>query len=140
MLISARAAALATCVCVLALPVVSLAVSWRIPGLPFVGWFLFALGSAVACTNFFLTFLRRPVLRLLGRPAAANRHVSVFPLVGMCVLPGLALLPASRGLSVATLALVLCDTGNLLWVLVAVWKDDAFWRDVSSPSGGRGRR
>ncbi len=48
-------------------------------------------------------------------------------MVGMLVLFGLALTPASLALSLATLLLMLLDTGNIPWFIASMWRDDSFW-------------
>jgi hypothetical protein len=65
-----------------------------------------------------------PLLRRQGK----LRNVSGIPLVGMAVVAGLLLAPASVGLSVACLVLMLLDTGNLIWFVACVWRDDSFWQ------------
>jgi hypothetical protein len=114
---------------VLAIPIWSLHVDWRLAfgPLPWLGYSLFGLGSLVSLTNFYLSLLRYPLFILRGRSRDEYRHISGFPMVGMLVLFGLALTPASRALSLATFVLLLIDTGNIPWFVVAVWRDDSFW-------------
>ena len=95
--------------------------------LPWLGYVLLGLGALASLTNFYLSFLRRPLFIRRGGSVSDYRHISGLPLVGMVVLLGLPLVPASPLWSLSTLFLLLIDTGNLPWFIVAVWNDDAFW-------------
>jgi hypothetical protein len=88
---------------------------------------VFCLGAWICVLNFYLSFLR-PLVHPLLRRQGKLRNVSGIPLVGMAVVAGLLLAPASVGLSVACLVLMLLDTGNLIWFVACVWRDDSFWR------------
>jgi len=47
-----------------------------------VGIVLLSLAGLIAGTNFFLSFLRYPLLRLLGHHPSDYRHVSGLPAIG----------------------------------------------------------
>ena len=116
---------------ILAIPVVSFFIDWRVAvANGFLAWFgyaLFGLGAVVSSVNFYLSFLRYPLFILRGRSRDDFRFVSGLPMIGMFVIPGLALAPASPWLSIASLALLLADTGNIPWFVVSVWRDKSFW-------------
>jgi hypothetical protein len=121
----------------LGLPVASLLCPWRVAdgGLVALGYVLFSLGALIAVSNFYLSFLRVPILRLRGRALSDIRHVSVIPVFGMLIVLGLALAPANRPLSIIALLLTLLDTGNILWFLLAVWNDHTFWAERTPGAG-----
>ncbi len=87
----------------------------------FLGYLAFALGASLSLLNFYLSFVRVPLLRLLGR---SPRFVSGFPLVGSLLLVvSAALLWSERWLALSALALVVLDTGGLHWFLgVLAWE------------------
>jgi hypothetical protein len=118
-------------VAVLAIPIASFFIDWRLAdgSHAIIAYALFGFGALISVLNFCLSFLRRPLLIARGRSPAEIRFVSGIPLLGMLVLVGLALAPASLALSWASLLLVLADTGNIGWFVVAmIWRDDSFWR------------
>jgi hypothetical protein len=135
MIIIRKGVALVLVTCLLAIPIASLLSDWRIAGgsLRTVGYAIFLLGALVGILNFYLAV--RPALRqLVGRPTD-GRHVSGIPLFGMLTVLGLALAPASTWLSVTCLLSIVADTGNLLWFVIAVWKDQTFWTDRAKDAG-----
>ncbi|MGH8067286.1 MAG: hypothetical protein ACRERE_19035 [Candidatus Entotheonellia bacterium] len=104
-------------------------VDWRVGGgYSSVGYAAFALGALYSLVNFYLSFVRPYVLRALVSDQASVRNVSGIPLLGMLTVPALAFVPPSVGLSIACLGLILADTGNVLWFVVAVWRDKSFWK------------
>ena|SRR5688572_3520282 len=124
-----RLIALCLAAAVLAIPICSLLVDWRIAegACAWFGYSLFGFGAIVGLANFYLSFFRYPFLMLRGRSPDDIRFISCIPIVGMAVIPGLVLTPPSLWLSTATLAVLAVDTGNLPWFVVAVWKDRSFW-------------
>ncbi|HTF90481.1 MAG TPA: hypothetical protein VK843_18840 [Planctomycetota bacterium] len=115
---------------VLAIPIASIFLDWRIAdgNHAIIAYALFGFGALVSIFNFYLSILRRPLWIARGRSPHEIRFVSGIPLLGRLVLAGLALAPASLVLSCASLLLVLADTGNIGWFIVAIWRDDSFWR------------
>lgn len=109
------------------LVIASLFVSWRAPVF-LLGAGLFGVAVLVTTLNVYLSLIRVPLLRALGRPPEEIRHVSGIPLVGMCVVPATYLLPQSLGLSLVALVLLALDTGNLIWFTIAVWRDESFFK------------
>ena len=82
------------------------------------GYGVFGLGAAVCCLNLYLSFLRMPLLRLLGRPA---RWMSGFPGVGTILLVlASALLIDHPKLIAAALLLALIDPGGPAWFAIAM--------------------
>jgi hypothetical protein len=78
---------------------------------------LLGLGGAIAALNFYLSFVRVPMLRRLRRPAEPE-FVSGVPLVGSLLLLlawGVGL--DSTGARVAACVLFLIDTGGPHWFL-----------------------
>ena len=79
---------------------------------------LFALGSFFCGLNFYLSFLRVPLLRRRGVPLQEIQHVSGAPLLGsLFVLVGLPAVYAVPGLLPLGIVLMLIDTGGLHWFL-----------------------
>jgi hypothetical protein len=73
----------------------------------------FAIGAFVCCLNFYLSFLRYPLHRLLGREC---KWVSGFPGVGSVMVVGsLVELHESPVLFWAGVTIALLDTGGLHW-------------------------
>ena len=126
-----RVGCLALVALMLGAPIASLLVDWRVAGGSYatLAYVVLGFGALVSVANFYLSFLRHPVLRLLGRAEEDIRHVSGVPIFGAVVLVGLVLAPPSTALSVGCLLLLLLvDTGGPLWCLWAVWKDDGFFQ------------
>jgi hypothetical protein len=113
-----------------ALPIASMFVDWRVGDGRYsgVGYAAFALGGLLSLVNAYLSFVRPNLRRLLASDPTSVRNVSGVPFFGMLTVPALAFVPPSVGLSIACLALVLADTGNVLWFVIAVWHDDSAWR------------
>jgi hypothetical protein len=101
---------------------------WRLLGgqYPYVGYGVFVLGAIVCIINFYISFLRYPIHRVLGKSKESYKHFSGIPLFGVLVLIGAWLLPQSLWLSLATTSLVLLDTGSILWFVVMAWSDSSF--------------
>ncbi len=111
------------------------------------GYLAFALGAFLSLLNFYLSFVRVPLLRALCRP---SRWVSGFPLVGSLLLvASAALLWRVRWLALCALGVAALDTGGLHWFLgVLLWMaisgrseggDAAEHGDAADPAAARGR-
>jgi hypothetical protein len=103
-----------------------LAASWRKGpvGNPWQWWMLavlFAPGALLALLNFFLSFLRYPLHRCLGRSRETYRHVSGAPGVGT-VATAIATWAAWGDPRAVIVAAALCvlDTGGLPWFMFSV--------------------
>jgi hypothetical protein len=91
------------------------------------GYILFALGALISCLNFYLSFLRYPLYRLLGRE---YRWESGLPLFGsLFLVVAVVLLRESPGFFWGGLALALLDTGGLHWFLAVIIWHGVFRRD-----------
>lgn len=81
---------------------------------------LFLVGGAICLLNFFLSFLRVPLLRARGVPDEEIRWVSGFPAIGSLLVaaavPGL----DGRTALVTAILLILIDTGGLHWFLAVI--------------------
>lgn len=113
------------------IPVLSFFFDWRIAAgrHTWIATGLFTFGGLFCLSNFYYSFLRVPLLVWRGVAPDAIRNVSSFPLLGVFVLPGLVLAPPSFALSVATLLLMLVDTGSISWFVAIMWNDDGAWGD-----------
>ncbi len=92
-------------------------------------WVLIALATIVATLNLYLAFLRPFIYgKRHGNSSEGYRHVSGVPLVGS-ICAALAVLTAWGQMSVAAagLALLLVDTGGVVWLLLALSRDRSFW-------------
>ncbi len=97
--------------------------------LTILGYLAFALGAFLSLLNFYLSFVRVPLLRALGRPSG---FVSGFPLVGSLLLVTSAvLLWRAWRLAYTALAVAALDTGGLHWFLGVL-----LWGAISGRSGG----
>ena len=88
-------------------------------------WVLIALASVVAVLNLYLSFLR-PVLyaKRHANSSKGYRHASGIPMVGS-IFTALAVLAAWGQMQVAAagLALLLADTGSVVWLLAVLSRD-----------------
>ena len=109
----------------IAMSVFLIASEWRIfdGRWAIVGWILFGFGALFVGLNFYISVLRYPLHRLRGGTSEDFRWVSGTPLIGVLVVPGVALLPASSTMGVTGLALLLLDFGGLHWFAIAVWRE-----------------
>ena len=81
-----------------------------------IGYLLFSLATLIAIVNFYLSFVRAPIYRCLGLEC---QHVSGIPLLGSLFLIGALVAAEASGLAMAlAIALVLLDTGGLIWLLL----------------------
>jgi len=98
---------------------------------------LFVFGAAFCAANFYLSFVRLPLLTWRGRAPESIRNISSFPMFGTFTVPALMLAPPSLALSVATLLLMLVDTGSISWFVAMTWSDEYFGgarpQDVRGP-------
>lgn len=82
-------------------------------------WGLFGIGAAVCLVNFYLSCLRYPLHRLLGRAPDSYRWVSGFPVVeSLLVVLAWRFWLRSEGslaLDVTAWMLALIDTGGIHW-------------------------
>lgn len=85
------------------------------------GWVLFALAAGVGGLNFYLSFLRVPLLRWLGRECS---WVSGYPLFGNLLLAGaVPFLYHSPFFWWGAGVVALLDTGGLPWfVVILLWE------------------
>ena len=75
----------------------------------------FALGAWITLLNCYLSWIRVPLLRALGR---SPQWVSGFPIIGSLLLViSATLLWERRGLAVSALTLAAIDTGGIHWFL-----------------------
>lgn len=92
-------------------------------------WVLIALASIVAVLNLYLSLLR-PFLyaKRHGNSLEGYRKISGISVVGS-ILAALAVLAAWGQMSVAAvgLALLLADTGGVVWLLAILSRDRSFW-------------
>jgi hypothetical protein len=84
-----------------------------------IAWFLFVGGGGLCLLNFYLSFLRYPVHRALGRSRDSYRRISGFPLVGSLTV-AVAWIASirhmdSKVLDVLTGLLAVLDTGGIHW-------------------------
>lgn len=84
------------------------------------GYVLFALGAFVSCLNFYLSFLRYPLCKLLGRQ---YKWVSGFPVLGsLLVVIAVAILHEHPVFFWGGITIALLDTGGLHWFAgVMLW-------------------
>lgn len=101
---------------------------WRLLGGQYqkVGYGIFLLGAIVSIINFYISYLRYPTHRLLGKSRDTYKYVSGLPLIGGLVLIGAWLLPQNLWLSLTTALLMLLDTGSISWFVVMAWSDPSF--------------
>jgi hypothetical protein len=77
---------------------------------------LYTLGAVLCAMNFYLSFLRAPLLIRKGVPRDEIRHVSGAPLLGtVFVLVGLPAVQHVPGLVPLGILLILIDTGGPHW-------------------------
>ncbi|MEM9691285.1 MAG: hypothetical protein AAGA56_01960, partial [Myxococcota bacterium] len=104
--------------CVL-IPLAALVIPWRVPA-PRLGLVGLAFSSGVAILNFFLSWVRVPLLQLFGRRRGPIANVSGLPGVGMLVLPALFFVEPRGTVAAWALLVLLVDTGNVIWLTVSV--------------------
>lgn len=129
MLQGKRAIGAAIVLAVLAPPIASLALDWRLfqGGFVHLGYALVGVGGLISLLNLYLSILRPLLLQRRRRIGEQERHISGIPMLGMLVLPGLYLAQPSIFLSVLVLVFVTVDTGNAAWFVWATWNDDGLW-------------
>ena len=84
---------------------------------------LFIVGIAITCVNFYLSWIRVPLINK-RQPGAAARSISGVPLIGSAALWLSAwMLPAGSRMIPVALGASLFDTGGLHWfVATMVWR------------------
>ena len=97
---------------------------------PAAAWILIALASTVAAINLYLSFLRPAwYAKCHGNALEGYKHISGIPLIGS-ILTAIAVTAAWGKLlvAVASLLLLLVDTGSVVWLLAAIGRDRSFWK------------
>ena len=90
------------------------------PVVKIVGWVFLGLGGFVCALNFYLSFLRHPLLRKLGREGEI-RWISGFPFLGsVLVLYIVIFYPLPIWAKIAGIVLAAIDTGGPHWFLASV--------------------
>jgi hypothetical protein len=98
------------------------------------GWAILGVGAFVCALNFYLSFLRSPLDRALGRQAGSRRP-SGFPVLGSLIVA--LFLIRWRGFGLPTWAMAVCaalamlDTGGLHWFLGTLMWGALHKRDAS---------
>jgi hypothetical protein len=83
---------------------------------------LFGLGGWLCCLNFYLSFLRYPVHRIMGKTKEDYRWISGIPLFGsLFVAVSLFQFWRSPWLLALAVVLIVIDTGGLHWFLGTVF-------------------
>jgi hypothetical protein len=81
-------------------------------------WISFAMGALFCVSNFYLSFLRYPLHRLLGMPTDAYRWVSGVPIIGtLFVILALTALYPVQGVLPLAIILAVIDTGGIHWFI-----------------------
>jgi len=93
----------------------------------YLGYGFYFLGGILAMLNFYLSFLRHRVHRLLGKPDGTYRFVSGILLFGVLSAIGLMHLPENLYFGIGALIFLIVDTGGIPWLIRATWKDDSLW-------------
>jgi hypothetical protein len=100
------------------------------------GWALLIVGGLICLLNLYLSALRYPMHRMLGRDRQSYRWVSGVPLIGslavVCGWTFWARHQDSRMLDVAAWSLALLDTGGIHWFAAIMG-----YRWLSDRDGGR---
>jgi hypothetical protein len=80
-----------------------------------VGWVALGLAALIGLLNFYLSFLRFPIYRYLGRP---YRWMSGIPLIGsVCLVIALACVSGSVGAWIAAGVIAAIDTAGIPWIM-----------------------
>jgi hypothetical protein len=92
-----------------------------------IGYACFAMGALACCANFYLSYVRYPIHRLLFG-SAQYRWISGLPLFGtvLLVIGFFAMLPFSYSTLLAVVLLTI-DTAGPLWFVMTTWHDDSLW-------------
>ena len=84
--------------------------------------------ALLAALNFYLSFIRPPVFRLLHGSMDGFRHVSGIPMIGtLLVVLGGVFGFGAVGTALLGLACIGFDTGGSVWFLIATWRDGSLW-------------
>jgi hypothetical protein len=82
------------------------------------GYLCLCVAAVFATINFYLSFLRAPIYKLLGRDCP---NVSGIPLIGnLFVLVAMLLVERTAAVWMIATLLILIDTGGLPWFLLTV--------------------
>jgi len=93
-----------------------------------IGRIIFGLGAFISLSNLYFSFLRYPLVILLGGEKENYRSTSGIPIFGnLAVLVGLWLCSPSVWLNAGAIVAIAIDTGGLPWFIACVWKDKSFW-------------
>lgn len=85
----------------------------------------------IACRNFYTSFLRYPLLKLLR--ASTIRNVSGYPVVGtLAAFVSLLLGFGSLPISALALAVLAIDTGGAPWFVACTWRSGEIWDGAAS--------
>lgn len=84
-----------------------------------VGWTFLGLGGFICALNFYLSFVRYPLLRKLGRKGEI-RWISGFPFLGTVMVLYVFFHPLPVWAKIGGLVLVAIDTGGPHWFLASV--------------------
>jgi hypothetical protein len=96
------------------------------------GWsagmgFMF-VAAFFASSNFYLSFIRPPVFRMLRGSMDGFRQISGIPMIGsLLVVLGGVFGFGAVGTALLGLACIGFDTGGSLWFLLSTWRDSSLW-------------
>ena len=94
-----------------------------------IAYILFGLGGFFCLLNFYLSFLRYPIYRLLRGDKKQYKWISGAPILGsLFVGIGLLSLYETKWILILGLALISIDTGGLHWFLVTMFYYAVFRR------------
>jgi hypothetical protein len=124
-----RAFGAAVCLIVPFLFIVSLVIGLRdVTGRWFVGAWPLVWSGLIGGVNFYLSVMQSWVHRRIHGSLKDYRHVSGFPLIGwLGLIAALCLGWGAPGTALIGLVLCFIDTGGLVWLLLATWRDDSLW-------------
>ena len=84
--------------------------------------------ALLAGLNFYLSFIRPRIFRLLHGSMDGFRHVSGIPIIGtVLVVLGALFGFGAVGSALLGLACIGFDTGGSVWFLICTWRDSSLW-------------
>jgi len=90
------------------------------PSVKIVGWIFLGLGGFICALNFYLSFVRYPLLRKSGREGEI-RWISGFPFLGSLMVAYIVIFyPLPIWAKIGGLVLVAIDSGGPHWFLASV--------------------